>query len=248
MNLPSHLKAEVSAYQQANNLAPTTSVRLECHLGRQDSHSGDSLIDGTYDPVTNQITLDDVTSLEGGGSVYLEGRIISTNTLGQISVQGGSGTVDVNNQSGIPLAVGTSRPGETRRPRPRGITSVEIDDTNPAGPSHKEYVYTAGQPIEVYDVASDGTLETPTQVSAASTTFQPVPGTEWQWVERRASMIARDSGPGTTPSAPRTTPPAPRTTPGSQEARRRSEIRASPCRSRKPPGTVLYQPADVPRQ
>ena len=219
VNLPTTLKADVSAYQQANNLAPTTSVRLSAISTVKTVDSGDSLIDGTYDPVTNQITLDDVTSLEGGGSVYLDGRIISTNTLGQISVQGGSGTVDVNNQSGIPLAVGNIAAGGNPTAPAEGDYVVDIDDTNPAGPSHKEYVYTAGQPIEVYDVASDGTLETPTQVSAASTTFQPVPGTEWQWVER---VRLNDSTgqwswnyPVSTPNNPASTPNNPWVTGGS---------------------------------
>ncbi len=184
VNLPSNLKAEVSAYQQANDLAPTTSVRLSDISGVTPVTPGDSLIDGTYDPVTNQITLDDVTSLEGGGTVYLKGTIISTNTLGKISVQGGSGTVDVNNQSGIPLDVQDITAGGNAGTPEAGDYSVEIDDTNPAGPSDKKYVYTAGQPIEVYNVASDGTLGTPTQVPGASTTFQPVSGTELQWVER----------------------------------------------------------------
>ncbi|MGA7499958.1 MAG: hypothetical protein WBX00_24775 [Isosphaeraceae bacterium] len=182
--LPSNLKAEVSAYQQWAGLAPTTSVRLSDISGVTTVTPGDSLIDGTYDPVSNQITLDDVTDLQSGGSVYLKGTIISTNTLGQISVQGGSGTVDVNNQSGIPLAVQDITAGGNAGAPEAGDYSVEIDDTNPAGPSHKKYVYITGQPIEVYDVASDGTLETPTQVSAASTTFQPVSGTTLQWVER----------------------------------------------------------------
>ena len=233
VNLPTTLKADVSAYQQANNLAPTTSVRLSAISTVKTVDSGDSLIDGTYDPVTNQITLDDVTSLEG------EDRSISTagssapTRWGRSAFRAGAerSTSTIKAASRWPWA--TSRPGATRRPRPRGITWSISTTRTPRAPPTRSTSIPPGS-------LSRSTMWPATGRWKRRPRYQPprppsslFPARNGSGSRGRASMIARDSGPGTTPSAPRTTPPAPRTTLGSQEARRRSEIRASPCRSRK---------------
>ena len=65
----------------------------------------DAAINAQYNVQTNQITLDNVNAAQAGGSVVLHGAIFNTNTLGNITVNGGLGHVSIDNQTGIPLVL-----------------------------------------------------------------------------------------------------------------------------------------------
>ena len=80
------------------------------------SNGSDVRVGAQYDALTDQILLNSV--VQGtGGFVYLNGKIISTSTSGssqgQINVNGGAGTVTINNTTGVDLVTNTINTGVT---------------------------------------------------------------------------------------------------------------------------------------
>lgn len=71
----------------------------------------------TYSAITNQITVANINASSGGGSVLIDGKIISTNQYGNIHVNGGYGNVSINNQTGLDLVVKGVNTGNTAAPR-----------------------------------------------------------------------------------------------------------------------------------
>jgi hypothetical protein len=148
---------------------------------------GDSQITATYNAQTNQITVNNVSASSGGGSISLNGGIISSNTLGHIHVNGGLGQVQMNNQTGIPLVVQQVYAGSDSQTG-SVVSKVDITDTNqPAATRQTLYVYQPGQPIAVYQGAAGATLGTGTPsstVTDTSATYNPEAGLCWQWVQQ----------------------------------------------------------------
>ena len=156
--------------------------------------SDDSLIDATYDASTNQITLDNVSTSSGGGSVTIEGHVLNTNAqssggiLGEIHVNGGLGQVDVDNQTGLQLDIQDIYAGSDAS---LGSVSSEVDiiDKNqPTSTDQTLYVYTPGSGIDVYNGSGSKSVTslengTPTFVSGTSTSYTPEAGLRWQWQE-----------------------------------------------------------------
>src|SRR5262249_33486620 len=130
--------------------------------------AGDSTITAQYNAQTNQIILSDVTASSGGGSLSLQGAIMNTNTLGNIHVNGGLGSVTINNSTGIPVVVHDVSAGSGSLASL--VTSqVDIIDTNqPTASRQTLYVYTPGTGIS----ADPGTADQ-TQQSLQATTATP---------------------------------------------------------------------------
>src|SRR5262249_2840833 len=134
-----------------------------------------------------QIILSDVTASSGGGSLSLQGAIMNTNTLGNIHVNGGLGSVTINNSTGIPVVVHDISAGSGSLAS-LGASQGDIIDTNqPAASRQTLYVYTPGTGISVYQGTADQTqqdLQATTAIrktSASSETYSPETGLRWQW-------------------------------------------------------------------
>ena len=111
------------------------------------SSGGDNLIGARYDAVNNQILLSTVTN-GVAGYVYLNGQIVNTTALGNITVNAGYSNVTINNNSGVAIATGTISAGQAIP----GI--VQIVDRNGGGNLQQAgqtqttwYVYTPGAAI-----------------------------------------------------------------------------------------------------
>ena len=172
-----------SAYANHNVTSPIFNIPVST------LSPGDSQITATFNALTNQIIVDNVSASSGGGAVTLDGAIISTNTLGNIHVDGGLGQVSVNNQTGIPLVVQQIYTGSNSQTTTVQST-VDITDTNQTSNPQTLYVYQPGQPIDVYQGAAGATLGTgnaSSTINGTSTTYQPETGLRWQW-EEQASL------------------------------------------------------------
>jgi filamentous hemagglutinin family protein len=164
------------------------------------TRAGDQPITASYDASTNQITVDKVSASSGGGLVSLTGKILSTNTLGQIHVNGGLGDVAIDNQTGASVVLNNINAGNTALAA--GLSSkVEITDLlNPdTGHNHTAYVYSPATGMAVYNGSQSTSLAaliagTPVSTSmTAETTFNPQAGLRWQWQEQ-ASLSRSVSG------------------------------------------------------
>ena len=111
--------------------------------------SGDVQVGARYNVLTNQIVLNSV--VQGtGGYVYLNGKIISTSTdgirQGNIIVNGGAGTVTINNTTGSRSSPTPSTPASAPPASSRSSTSSRTrrpgTSTMPAAP--------AGQQVATY--------------------------------------------------------------------------------------------------
>ncbi len=172
-----------SAYANHNVASPIFNIPVST------LSPGDSQITATFNALTNQITVDNVSASSGGGAVTLDGAIISTNTLGNIHVDGGLGQVIVNNQTGIPLVVQQIYTGSNSQTTTVQST-VDITDTNQTSNPQTLYIYQPGQPIDVYQGAAGATLGTgiaSSTITGTSTAYQPETGLRWQW-EEQASL------------------------------------------------------------
>ena len=98
----------------------------------------------------NEIILNNVSASSGGGFFTMDGAIISTNTLGNIHVNGGLGAVTIDNETGIPVVVQNVSAG-TNSLNSTVSSKVDIIDTNqPAASQHSLYVYQPGVGISTY--------------------------------------------------------------------------------------------------
>lgn len=170
------LRAFQTSYDQGDEPSPSYAISSSqlSVVG-----SGDQVISATYDARSRRIVLDDVSATLQGGYVYLQGKIINTNTVGKIKFNDGLGGVTIKNQSGIELVVGDVDGGA-------GATSrLEIIDTNqPSTSNHTLYVHQPGGPIQVYTGGQTAVLGTgaPSSTIAGSTTsFSPRSGSRWYW-------------------------------------------------------------------
>ncbi len=149
--------------------------------------SSDSTITAEYDAADNQIVLDNVSASSGGGYFAMDGGIISTNTMGDIHVNGGLGAVTIDNETGVALVVQNVSAGTN------SLTStvnslVDIIDTNqPAASQHTLYVYQPGVGISTYKgTANESEAELLAGsrfafTSATATSYAPESGLRFQW-------------------------------------------------------------------
>ncbi len=147
--------------------------------------AGDQPITAQFDALTNQIVANDVDA-NSGGFIQLEGAIMSTNTLGEITVNSDLGQVTIDNKTSFPLVVNnvaasTSATSTT-------LSGVDIIDTEqPTQTAQTLFVYQPGDVIDEYQgTASQSLLQLQQGSPAAvingnSTSYSPLAGLRWQW-------------------------------------------------------------------
>ncbi|HEV7328999.1 MAG TPA: leukotoxin LktA family filamentous adhesin [Bosea sp. (in: a-proteobacteria)] len=146
----------------------------------------------SYDFVNRRFVMDDVNASSGGGSVLLDGKIISTNTLGSIKINGGYGDVSVINNSGRDLIVNRVNTG-TGVGVAASISKITIiDRLITSGPNTTIYAYTPGSGIAEYKthngaqpILSGPGATTPFRFIAGDTTrHETVAGTRYEWTQQ----------------------------------------------------------------
>lgn len=145
--------------------------------------TGVSQISAQYNAKTNQIIVSDVSATSGGGSIVLNGAIMSTTPLGNISVNNGLGTVNVTNQTGLGLVLQNINAGSAATAN--ALTStVQIIDT--LKDSNTLYTYTPGNGLTVYQGATTATVQQLMAGGGASTatntgSYNPLTNLRWNW-------------------------------------------------------------------
>ena len=147
--------------------------------------SGDQPITAQFDALTNQIVANDV-SASSGGFIQLEGAIMSTNTLGEITVNSDLGQVTIDNETSFPLVVNNVAASQSATST--SLSGVDIIDTEqPAQTEQTLFVYQPGDVIDEYQgTASQSLLQLQQGSPAAvingnSTSYSPLAGLRWQW-------------------------------------------------------------------
>ncbi len=140
----------------------------------------------SYDVVNDRLVMADVNASSGGGSVLLDGQIISTNTLGSIKVNGGFGNVSVNNLSGLDLVTNRINTGTAAGVNASVSKITIIDRLITSGLNTKIYAYTPGSGIAVYQTMNgaqptSGPVEF---ISGATASYDPVAGTRYEWTQQ----------------------------------------------------------------
>jgi hypothetical protein len=142
-----------------------------------------------YDLANDRLVLWDVNASSGGGSVLLDGQIISTNTLGSIKINGGFGDVSLNNTSGLDLVVNRVNTG-TGVGVAASVSKITIvDRLITSGPNTMVYAYTPGSGIAVYRTNNGaqpvlGATAPVAFVSGDTTSYTPVAGTRYEWTQQ----------------------------------------------------------------
>ncbi|MET4255568.1 hypothetical protein ABIC09_000496 [Bradyrhizobium sp. S3.12.5] len=152
------------------------------------SGTGDATIGAKYNVLTDQIILNSVVQ-GSGGYIYLNGKIISTSTQdgqlqGKLVINGGAGTVTVNNTTGLQLVTNTINTGVT--------TPSVIEIVDQLKQQTKWYVFdptaAAGQQVSTYVTnsvnANQYTGSMLTGVSGtAGVQYAPQADMLYQWVD-----------------------------------------------------------------
>ncbi|MET0321015.1 MAG: hypothetical protein ABW069_09875, partial [Duganella sp.] len=146
---------------------------------------------------------DNVTASSGGGSILLNGYILSTNTLGNIHVNGGFGKINIDNQSGYALKVQDINAGDGAL-LAGNTGKVEIRDTSPTAPSHVLYTYTPEAGVQEFRGSLSDTADQLVKVTGVggnvSASYQPTLNARWEWTER-ATLSRNITFPGATTNA-----------------------------------------------
>ncbi|WP_426609924.1 leukotoxin LktA family filamentous adhesin [Bradyrhizobium sp. McL0616] len=152
------------------------------------SGTGDATIGAKYNALTDQIVLNSVVQ-GSGGYIYLNGKIISTSTQdgvsqGKLVINGGSGTVTVNNNTGLQLVTNTINTGVTTP------SVIEIVDQLKAKTTWYVFDPTAAssQQVSKYEINSvnanqfDATMLAGT-TGTAGVQYAPQANMYYQWVD-----------------------------------------------------------------
>jgi len=151
------------------------------------ANGSDVRVGAQYNALTDQILLSSV--VQGtGGYVYLNGKIISTSTSGssqgQINVNGGAGTVTINNSTGVDLVTNTINTGVT------AASVVEIVDQLKQKTTW--YVYNAGASAgnQVTTYEANGVNNSGYQTAAVTghsgpsgLAYNPLANQYYQWID-----------------------------------------------------------------
>jgi hypothetical protein len=148
---------------------------------------GDSQLRVKYDAERDEIVVENVVASSGGAKVLIDGGLMSTNTLGRITVNAGLGRVEVDNQSGITVVVNNVYTGAGSASASADESQIELVDH--FRNKHSLWVYKGGQGVTLYEAtrgsAAAGNLRatTGTLLAGNSTTYDPLAGQRWQWTE-----------------------------------------------------------------
>jgi hypothetical protein len=145
-----------------------------------------------YDVVNHRIILNDVNASSGGGSVLLDGQIISTNSLGKIKVNGGFGNVTLNNQSGLELVTNRINTGTAAGANASVSKITIIDRLKPASENTTVYAYTPGSGIAVYKTSNgaqpilsgQGATTPFAFIAGAETNYDTKDGMRYEWTQQ----------------------------------------------------------------
>jgi hypothetical protein len=196
VNLDSSLLTTINSLK-AGTLAnvSTSSVTAQAQQGKffdlspylSTLNTGDTKVGARYDILTNQIVLNSVVQ-GSGGYVYLNGKIISTSTdgtmQGNIIVNGGAGTITVNNSTGLGLVTNTINTGVSAASVVEIVDQLKQQTTwyvyNAAGP--------AGQQVAKYvanNTSTSGYTASMLQgnYGPSGLTYSPSANQYLQWVE-----------------------------------------------------------------
>jgi hypothetical protein len=186
LNAINALKADSSALAQAQTNAQHGSyVDLTQYLSKVSG--SDVQVGARYNAATDQILLNGVVQ-GSGGYVYLNGKIISTSTdgtpQGNIIVNGGAGTITVNNTTGLQLVTNTINTGVSAASVIEIVDQLKAQTTwyvyNPAAPG--------GQQVSMYRTNSvnasqyDGSMLAGTS-GTAGLRYAPQANMYYQWVD-----------------------------------------------------------------
>lgn len=158
-------------------------------VGERDAAGGRLRI--SYRPATDEFVLDPINA-SGGGYVYLNGHIMSTNQLGNIKVLSGFGQVDIANDSQRHLVVSDIHTGD------RAVSEVMIVDT--ARNVTSWYVHEIGHGVTHYEAGGLRTERAADLVPRSYTsgnvmTYNPLRNQRYEWT-REARMRRSFSFPG----------------------------------------------------
>lgn len=182
------LKSDATALANARTAAAAGNyVDLSGYITT--NNSGDVRVGAKYDALTDQILLNSV--VQGtGGYVYLNGKIISTSTSGlaqgEIVVNGGAGTVNVNNTTGVTMVTNTINTGVTAASVVQIVDQLKNQTT--------WYVYNAGgaagQQVTTYQAAGVNTssyqnagVQILGQSGPTGLVYRPAENMYYQWVD-----------------------------------------------------------------
>jgi hypothetical protein len=146
----------------------------------------------SYDVVNHRLILNDVNASSGGGSVLLDGQIISTNPLGRIKINGGFGNVSLNNQSGLELVTNRINTGTAAGANASTSKITIVDRLITSGANTTVYAYTPGEGIAVYKTLNgaqpilSGANATPrfATIAGDSTNYDVKDGTRYEWTQQ----------------------------------------------------------------
>ncbi len=177
----------LSSVRQGYLDAGTTSASFASIFGGGWANPGAAPV--VYDVVNHRLILNDVNASSGGGSVLLDGQIISTNTIGRIKVNGGFGDVSLVNNSGLDLVTSRINTGTAAGVNASVSKITIVDRLITSGPNTTVYAYTPGSGIAVYKTNNGaqpvlGTTTPVAFVSGDTTSYTPVAGTRYEWTQQ----------------------------------------------------------------
>jgi hypothetical protein len=107
-------------------------------------------IGASYDPATNQVIVDNVAASAGTASVEINGGVMASSNLGNIHVEGGLGTIQIENDSGALLKTQNLYAGSVSAAT-QNQSTIEIIDTFSG--KHTLYAYNGGS-VEEFQQAN----------------------------------------------------------------------------------------------
>jgi filamentous hemagglutinin family protein len=155
----------------------------------------------TYNAATNQLSVANINASSGGGNILLDGKVVSTNTVGRIHLNGGYGNVQINNQTGYDLVLNNINTGNALAASALTSTVKIVDRLSTDLNNTTIYNYTPGVGIKIYQTANGldplaGAAYT--LVQSDTTAFNPIAGTRFQWVMQATIGRTVDSVANTT--------------------------------------------------
>ncbi len=184
LSLPAAVDSEIASDQSAYNAAPSGTSPLYTLKTATTISAGDTPITAQYNAQTKQIIVNNVTA-SGGGFVSLDGGLISTDVLGNLTVADGNGQVTIDNESGYPLVINNVSASTSQTSIP---SEVDIIDTfKPLTSQQSLYVYHAGGGILEYSgPATASVLQLQQGIpsggwSGNTATYNPEVGLRWTW-------------------------------------------------------------------